>query len=606
MIDSAVKIISQTDEVALVGGYGVIFGGVDLEGETFSADTNYMLDLVPTKLAMYDHGQQKAVDVPIGTIPNENIEADEKGLFVKAELDRSREYVDQVLDLVKKGILGWSSGTVGHLARRDEGKITQWPIIEFSLTPTPAEPRTLGVERIKSLAAVYPDLEALLPKTEQDTVTKSATDQGEQATDIVLDSSIKEDANMSDEKKEQNVTRDIEALTGQVKSMSESVAKVMEWVDKQPAINDGGTVQVVQDEGDRKFKTLGEQLMAVKNAAMPGATIDPRLLGLNARATDEETKTTIVRLNETIGAQGGFLVQEDFAGQILGHAYELGKLASRVRKIPVGANSNGLTAWAVNETARATGSRWGGVTTYWLGEAADKTRSKPTFREVSLRLRKLAGICRATDEVLQDAAALEAIVRQGFSEDIAWMVDDAIYNGLGGFQPLGVMASGVLVSVAKEVGQAADTIVVENILKMYSRRLGAAGNYSWFINQDIEPQLYGLALSVGTGGMPVYMPPGGLADAPYGRLMGLPVIPLEHTATVGTTGDIMLGNFSQYIMIDKGPIQQASSIHLYFESDETAFRFVYRCDGQPVDAAPVTPANSALTQSPFVVLDSRD
>ena len=88
--------------------------------------------------------------------------------------------------------------------------------------------------------------------------------------------------------------------------------------------------------------------------------------------------------------------------------------------------------------------------------------------------------------------------------------------------------------------------------------------------------------------------------------MGLPVIPLEHTATVGTTGDIMLANFGQYIMIDKGGIQQAQSIHLYFESDETAFRFVYRCDGQPVDAAPVTPANSALTQSPFIVLDSRD
>jgi HK97 family phage major capsid protein len=186
------------------------------------------------------------------------------------------------------------------------------------------------------------------------------------------------------------------------------------------------------------------------------------------------------------------------------------------------------------------------------------------------------------------------------------MVDDAIYNGLGGFQPLGVMASGVLVSVAKETGQAADTIVTENILKMYSRRLGPAGAFSWFINQDIEPSLYALTLDVGTGGMPVYMPPGGLSDAPYGRLLGLPVIPLEHTATVGTTGDIMLADFNQYIMIDKGPTQVASSIHVYFVSDETAFRFVYRCDGQPIDVAPITPANSALTQSAFVVLDSRD
>ncbi|MHC4868029.1 MAG: phage major capsid protein [Planctomycetota bacterium] len=390
-----------------------------------------------------------------------------------------------------------------------------------------------------------------------------------------------------------------------VKAVSDDMAKVLKWVDEQPAINDGG-VQVTKDEGDRKFATFGEQLMAVKNAAMPGATIDPRLLGLNAKDASDDQKTTIVRLNETIGAQGGFLVQEDFAGQITRQVYETGQLASRVRKIPVGANANGLTAWAINETARATGSRFGGVRSYWLGEAADKTRSKPTFKEISLRLRKLAAICRATDEVLQDTVALEGIVRQAFAEDFAWMVDDAIYNGLGGFQPLGVMASGVLVSVAKENGQAANTIVTENILKMYSRRLGPAGAFSWFINQDIEPQLYALTLDVGTGGMPVYMPPGGLSDAPYGRLLGLPVIPLEHTATVGTTGDIMLADFSQYIMIDKGPTQVASSIHVYFVSDETAFRFVYRCDGQPIDAAPITPANSALTQSAFVVLDSRD
>jgi HK97 family phage major capsid protein len=208
--------------------------------------------------------------------------------------------------------------------------------------------------------------------------------------------------------------------------------------------------------------------------------------------------------------------------------------------------------------------------------------------------------------VLQDTVALEGIIRQAFSDDFAWMIDDAIYNGLGGFQPLGVMASGVLVTVAKETGQAADSIVTENIIKMYSRRLGPAGAYAWFINQDIEPQLYTLSLDVGTGGLPVYMPPGGLSDAPYGRLMGLPVIPLEHTATVGTSGDIMFANFGQYILIDKGPTEVASSIHVYFVTDETAFRFVYRCDGQPIDVAPITPANSALTQSAFVVLADRD
>ena len=141
---------------------------------------------------------------------------------------------------------------------------------------------------------------------------------------------------------------------------------------------------------------------------------------------------------------------------------------------------------------------------------------------------------------------------------------------------------------------------------MYSRRLGMASRYVWLINQDIEPQLYGLSLDVGTGGLPLYMPPGGLSDAPYGRLMGLPVIANEHSATLGTVGDIVLADLSQYLLIDKGGTQFDQSIHVNFTYDETVFRFVYRVDGQPVDAAPVTPANSTATQSPFIALASRE
>jgi HK97 family phage major capsid protein len=79
--------------------------------------------------------------------------------------------------------------------------------------------------------------------------------------------------------------------------------------------------------------------------------------------------------------------------------------------------------------------------------------------------------------------------------------------------------------------------------------------------------------------------------------MGLPMIAVEQAATVGDLGDIVLVNLDQYILIDKGGIEQASSIHVNFVNDETAFRFVYRVDGQPIDATVVTPANSALTQS---------
>ncbi len=157
---TAVSIKAITDDIVTVGGYGIIFGGKDLEGETFESDTNYMLDLVPIKMVMYDHGA--AIKHFIGNA--KTVTADEYGLWVEAELDRHADYVAQIEKLVKKGALGWSSGTAGHMTIRDGKSIKRWPVVEFSLTPTPAEPRTLGVDVIKHLAEADDTFAALLPE----------------------------------------------------------------------------------------------------------------------------------------------------------------------------------------------------------------------------------------------------------------------------------------------------------------------------------------------------------------------------------------------------------------------------------------------------------
>jgi len=163
-----------------------------------------------------------------------------------------------------------------------------------------------------------------------------------------------------------------------------------------------------------------------------------------------------------------------------------------------------------------------------------------------------------------------------------------------------------VVSVAKEAGQAAATLVTANIFKMWSRMWARSrSNAVWFINQDIEPQLMALDIPVGTGGMPVYLPQGGLSQSPFGTLLGRPVIPVEYAATLGTVGDICLADLSQYILIDKGGVEAASSIHVQFLTDETAFRFVYRVDGQPAWNAPLTPFKGTNTLSPFVSLATR-
>jgi HK97 family phage major capsid protein len=260
------------------------------------------------------------------------------------------------------------------------------------------------------------------------------------------------------------------------------------------------------------------------------------------------------------------------------------------------------------------GSRWGGVLAYWQNEADTKQASRPKFRQIELNLQKLTGLCYATDELLQDAAALEAVIMRTFPMEFNFKVEDAIINGSGAGQPQGIMNSGAVIEVAKDAGDSGVTISTPDILNMWSRMWSTSrANAVWIMNQDVEGKLYPLTLGTGSATQLLYFPPGYMGGmnnspdnpGPFGRMLGRPVIPVEYCATLGTPGDILLADFSQYVMADKGAPQAASSIHVRFLNDETTFRFVYRVDGQPTWKKPLTAKNGISTYSPFVRLAAR-
>jgi len=310
-------------------------------------------------------------------------------------------------------------------------------------------------------------------------------------------------------------------------------------------------------------------------------------------------------LNEGVGPLGGFLVDAAIDYNIMSRVYNMGEVVRRVDMTPLGANNNGMVFLADAESSRANGSRRGGVRYYWVAEGAEKTASYPQFRRIELALNKLVVLIYSTDELLQDATALESYINKVGAEEIQFGVEDSIFRGTGAGQPLGFLNAPCLVTVGAEAGQAADTVISENVINMWSRRWVGARDYVWFVNQDVTPQLIQMNLGVGTGGQLTYMPPGGLSGLPYGTLFGRPVIEVEYADTVGDVGDISLVALSEYKMIEKGGVQSASSLHVRFVYDETVFRLVYRVDGQPSWALPLTPYQSALTQSPFVVLGAR-
>lgn len=310
-------------------------------------------------------------------------------------------------------------------------------------------------------------------------------------------------------------------------------------------------------------------------------------------------------MSEAVGADGGVTVMPEFANGIIDRVYA-NDLWNRTDNYTV--SGNNMTFLANAETSRANGSRHGGLRGYWVGEGATITDSKPTLREVSLKLFKLGVVVYLTQELIDDTSqALEQYVARKASEEFNFMIGDALVNGTGTGQPLGLLNAPSLVSVAKESGQAAATILTENILKMYARYYAPnLGGALWLHNQDISPQLHTMTIGVGTGGQVTYMPPGGVSGSPYASLMGRPLLPTEFNATLGTQGDLILADLGQILSISKGGVAQAVSMHLEFLTDQLAVRFIMRLNARPWESAPITPyKGTANTQSSFVTLDTR-
>jgi len=348
-------------------------------------------------------------------------------------------------------------------------------------------------------------------------------------------------------------------------------------------------VKVEKDEADQDWGSPGEFFQAVKMAGFAHGAEDKRLVPLKASG-----------LSEGIPADGGYLLAPGIAPGILENTWGGGEILQRISSDPIGPNSNSMLYNAVNETSRAAGSRWGGVRGYWTAEAAAITSSKPAFRQMELKLKKVAALCYATDEQLADTVALESWLSRTVPMELRFQVEDAIINGNGVGKPLGILQSPALVDPIRD-GGGANAIDETDIADMWARRYPGVNDYVWLADPSVFPQLINLTV----GNFPFLLPmsAGGQGNPKF-SLYGAPYIETEYNPTLGTAGDLLLVSLSQYQAINKGGLQSASSIHVKFVEDETVFRFTYRFDGQPLWHSAVTPKSGGSTVSPYVVLNA--
>lgn len=411
---------------------------------------------------------------------------------------------------------------------------------------------------------------------------------------------------LADASAERDMTADeqteFDALQAQVASINAQIereqALALEETSVGVHVPDTARIEVSDNRAvdpARGFQSFGEFARSVRAAAGGGrgGRIDERLM-IGAAAPS-------LAANEAGGADGGYLVPPQYSQEIFTLSLEEQALLPMTDSTPISGNS---MVFPKDET-----TPWGtdGVRAYWQAEASVATATKPKFGVQTNRLHKLMALVPVTDELLDDTSALASYLPGKTAQSIRWKTDESILFGTGDGQPIGVMSSKALIVVAKDSGQATNTLSAANIINMVARLpVGSFARAFWLINPDVLPLLDTMTL----GNYPIYMPvgsgSGSMASSPYGMLKGRPVVLSEHAAAVSSQSDVSLLDLSYYRSItSRGGIQTATSMHLYFDADATAFRTTFRVDGGPKLENVITPPKSTKTRSPFVTLAAR-
>jgi len=297
---------------------------------------------------------------------------------------------------------------------------------------------------------------------------------------------------------------------------------------------------------------------------------------------------------------GGFLIPETMRSEILQIALESAIVRPRATVITMTTPTQLMPY--VDSTTHV-GSVFGGMVFYWTPEGGTITATEAKFGRLKLEANKLTGLAAVPNELWADAPALTSWLKQAVPRGLAFYEDIAFIDGSGAGEPLGFLNSAALIAVAKETDQVADTIYVENVLKMYSRMLPSSlGNAVWIANQNTFKELMTLSISVGVGGAPVMLVD--LTKGPPITMLGRPLILSEKVPVLGDQGDLNFVDLSYYLIGDRQAVSLETSEHGYFASDETALRVIERVDGRPWVQSAFQPLLGD-TVSPFVAIAAR-
>jgi HK97 family phage major capsid protein len=328
----------------------------------------------------------------------------------------------------------------------------------------------------------------------------------------------------------------------------------------------------------------GEYFTLIKRAAY--GNTDERLVKINKHLTKAAAGA-----NETTNADGGYAVPVIYANKLwddlvsdeslFGDVFSMTLTTGSSLKLPRD-NNTAIGSYGVSAT-------WLGAAGTTHGEAIQIPTSKPNLGQITLQLNDLGVLCPITSDLAEDNnVALEQYIMTLSGRTINWKVNDAIVNGNSGTPTAGTPTGfvGHAGTVSADRGTAnTNTITYTNMVQMLSQFVGDPSKARWLYNRAAIPQILNASDGAGRN---LYYAPGTLGDKPYGTLLGIRAQACDHMAALGSAADIALVDLSQYFAITKGAPNMAMSIHLYFDTNQLAYRWIFRMDGQPVRQSPFT------------------
>ena len=574
------------------GGYVVVFGDptkTDLTGEFFTAETDYGVEWNDEAKATvyFNHGYDPVMKKR--KLGRADLRMDDAGIWGEVILQERDEYEKMLVQLAQKNVFGWSSGSAPHLVEREPvGAATfikTWPIVEASITHTPAEWRT-QVMSLKSIEGQFLSLEdsptGAKPEVPPEASLDAVERQGAKAADI----RISEDKHMSENNTPPVDTDEVAALKAENKAISERMDKVLKFMEDSPALKNAGFFTMDGGVADKAIKSAPDMLMAIKRGDVERCV---KHYGLKAQV-------------EVDGARGGYYVPDSLISDLMPSLSLTSGLGQLVRRIPVSTPSgkapirdySRVPTANVGQSASAAG-----LATTARMEGGAYTEQTMYFELLKWNVGDYAsGFVKMSRELSQDAPMVQAMLEEGIREDVANKEEWAILRGSGVDQPLGVLNWAGTIGVAEDTD---DTFDIADSDEMVSRLLQRAGaRIAWAHHPGVYTDVAGFER--GTGAVAYQQ---NISGALSTALHGYPRFASQHLPAQGTSGYVVLGDWASYILFDYKGLYIEYSEHADFLNGNNVWRFGKRQDGMPAMTGPVTLADGSFTLSPFVKLNNK-